>query len=215
MTHEEFFNWMREQQDPKRLSQEMVGGANELLALLTAEELKASLSKINNWSDKEDSVKTLKFSEKALTELGILEGFRSAPYKDIAGVWTIGYGNTYYPNRKPVTASDKHLTKQKALKLKTDIINLDFAPAVNILFADEIESGFLNQNMFDALVSLAYNIGTRGLAGSTVTKKIKAKDKLGAANAILSWNKAKINGVRQPIKGLIIRREKERKLFLA
>ena len=44
--------------------------------------------------------------------------------------------------------------------------------------------------MFDALVSLAYNIGAGALAGSSIIRKLKAGDKLGAANAFRLYNKS-------------------------
>lgn len=45
------------------------------------------------------------------------------------------------------------------------------------------------QNAFDAMVSLAYNIGIKGFQGSTVLRKHKAGDHPGAARAFLMWNK--------------------------
>ena len=76
---------------------------------------------------------------------------------------------------------------------------------------DEIKAGKITQNMFDALISLAYNIGTSALAGSSIIRKLKAGDKLGAANAFRLYNKS--GG--QVLKGLINRREEERKIFLS
>ena len=76
---------------------------------------------------------------------------------------------------------------------------------------DEIKAGKITQNMFDALVSLAYNIGTGALAGSSIIRKLKAGDKLGAANAFRLYNKS--GG--QVLKGLVNRREEERKIFLS
>ncbi len=40
----------------------------------------------------------------------------------------------------------------------------------------------LNQNQFDALVSLTYNIGTGAFNKSTVVKKLNASDIRGAAD---------------------------------
>ena len=45
------------------------------------------------------------------------------------------------------------------------------------------------QNQFDAMVSLAYNIGVKGFAGSSVLRLHKARDYKGAARAFLMWNK--------------------------
>ena len=63
----------------------------------------------------------------------------------------------------------------------------------------------LKPHQFDALLSLAFNIGTGGFRRSTVVKRLNAGDFLGAADAILMWNKPAI---------LIPRRRRERELFL-
>ena len=42
-------------------------------------------------------------------------------------------------------------------------------------------------NQFDACVSLAFNIGATGFAGSTVVHKLNAGDIGGAADAFLMW----------------------------
>lgn len=158
----------------------------------------------------------LKLSKRGADLMKRYEGFRSAPYIDMVGVTTIGYGNTYYPDRRKVKMTDAHLTEPQAAQLAMDIINLDFAPAVNKLFADEIASGKLNQNMFDALVSLAYNIGASALAGSnSVTGNIKKGDYKAAADGFLLWDKGRVNGKLQAINGLTRRRTEERDLFLS
>ena len=208
----EFFEWLREQQDNNRLTQDMVNGANELLAFMSPDELQQSLSKINEWSIKGGG---MSLSKNGSDMIKRYERFMSNPYRDAVGVWTIGYGNTYYENRQKVKVSDKAISELRASELKQNIINMDFAPAVNILFADQIASGKLNQNMFDALVSLAYNIGTSGLAGSSVARYIKQGDYNRAADNFLSWNKGRINGKLTELRGLTRRRNEERALFLA
>ena len=207
MTNSEFFDWLRSMQDDKKLTQNEVDTANALLSTTDAQTLKKWLTDINNWSD----TSGMTLSQKGLNLIKQFEGFRSAPYRDSAEVWTIGYGNTYYPNGKKVSASDKHITENEASKLKLDIINKDFSPSVNLLLKKEIEQGKISQNMFDALVSLAYNIGTGAIAKSSVMKHLKNGNKLAAADAFLLWNKAK----GKTLKGLTIRRQKERELFLS
>lgn len=216
MTEEQFFDWMRNNTENKRLTQEMVNGAKAMIASMGIEDVKSSLSKINKWTDVVDdgNPTEMRFSDNGVVMLASFEKFVSKPYIDMVGVWTIGYGNTYYPNGKRVKSTDKPLTLAEATKLKMDIVNRDFAAAVNIMFANEIEKGRITQNMFDALVSLAYNIGVSGLQGSSVARLIKANKKTQAADAFLLWNKGKVNGVRRVIKGLTNRREAERALFL-
>ncbi len=212
MTNSDFFAWLRDQQDNKRLTQSMVDGANELLAYIEPKELQQSIAKINNWQVNREG---MQLSKKGSDFIKSYERFMSNPYRDAVGVWTIGFGNTYYEDRRKVSGSDKPISEVRASELKQNIINMDFAPAVNLLFADEIARGQINQNQFDALLSLAYNIGTRGLAGSSVYKNIKRGNYEAAADSFLAWNKGRVNGKLQAINGLTRRRKEERELFLS
>lgn len=69
----------------------------------------------------------------------------------------------------------------------------------------------ISQNQYDALVSFTFNIGIGAFKKSTLLRKLNAKDYEGAANEFPRWNKAggKI------IRGLVIRRSRERALFLS
>ena len=153
----------------------------------------------------------MKISENGLKLIQEFESFEPTPYLDSARVWTIGYGSTYYPNGKPVTGRDKPITREYAETIQQNIIKKDFEPVVNELLGKEITSGFITQNMYDAILSLTYNIGVNGFRRSSVLKHLKQGDKINASNAFLLWNKA--GG--KVLKGLIRRRERERKLFLS
>ncbi len=69
----------------------------------------------------------------------------------------------------------------------------------------------INQSQFDALVSLAFNIGVNALAKSTLLKLLNNKDYAGAASQFGRWVYA--NKKRLP--GLVKRREDEKQLFLS
>ena len=153
----------------------------------------------------------MKISENGLKLIQEFESFVNAPYLDSARVWTIGYGSTYYPNGKPVTGRDKPITREYAETIQRHVISKDFEPVINELLEKEIASGFVNQNMYDAIVSLTYNIGTSGFKRSSVLRLLKQGDKFNAGNAFLLWNMA--GG--KVLRGLVRRREKERKLFLS
>lgn len=153
----------------------------------------------------------MKTSENGLKLIQEFEQFVNAPYLDSARVWTIGYGSTYYPNGKPVTGRDKPITREYAETIQRHVISKDFEPVINELLEKEIASGFVNQNMYDAIVSLTYNIGTSGFKRSSVLRLLKQGDKFNAGNAFLLWNMA--GG--KVLRGLVRRREKERKLFLS
>lgn len=231
-TLKQFFDWLRDKQINKRLTQAQVDAANDLLAVMPAKQVQTALTQINGWDDdtgqqrlspqnqnqssnQNPKSKQMHLSNKGLSLLAGFEGFRSHPYLDSAGIPTIGYGTTYYPNGKKVTMSDTPITKDTALAIKKQIIEQDFGFGVNLLFADEIKHGKLSQNAFDALVSLAYNIGIRALKQSSVYRHIKAGDKKAAADAFLAWNKARVGGRLTVLSGLSKRRTAERALFLA
>ena len=63
----------------------------------------------------------------------------------------------------------------------------------------------LYQYEYDAYISLEYNIGQSAFCGSTLVKKLNAKDYDGACRAILDWDKFK----GKPLEGLTIRRQRE------
>lgn len=196
-----FFDLFRMQMGG-RLTQKQVDFANDLLAKMPVDQVKSELAKVYGFG--------MVLSQAGLELIAQFEGFRSRPYRDSAGIPTIGYGNTYYLDGRRVKMTDDPISQADAKRLKIKIVNRDFAPHINRILASEITSGQITQNMFDAMVSLAYNIGVVAFARSSVVRFLKNGDKQKAADAFLAWNKAggKILG------GLVRRREKERELFL-
>lgn len=68
----------------------------------------------------------------------------------------------------------------------------------------------LNQNEFDALVSLSYNVGSGAVSKSRLLKALNAGDKVTAANGFLPFSRA--GGI--VVDGLVSRRMREAALFL-
>ena len=153
----------------------------------------------------------MKISDNGLRLIQEFESFEPKPYLDSAKVWTIGYGSTYYPNGKKVTKFDKPINRLYAETIQRNVIKNDFEPVINELLEKEIASGFITQNMYDAIISLTYNIGVNGFKRSSVLRLLKQGDKQNAGDAFLLWNKA--GG--KVLKGLVNRRKKERELFLS
>jgi len=92
--------------------------------------------------------------------------------------WTIGWGHT----GKEVVKGLFWTQAQADAALVKDAEK--FSAAVDDLIRIPI-----NQNQFDALVCLAYNIGTAALSSSTLLKMINSGNYDGAAAQFLRWNK--------------------------
>lgn len=136
------------------------------------------------------------------------EGLELEAYRDIAGVWTIGYGHTAafkYGALRP----DSVITEHEAEALLAG----DLGAAEKAV--GDLVSVRLKQNEFDALVSLVHNIGRDNFAKSTVRRRVNAGDRIGAAGAFMIWNKAHVGGVLREVAGLTRRRAAEAALFLA
>lgn len=134
--------------------------------------------------------------------VGNFEGCRLHSYQDIVGVWTIGYGHINGVKRGDVW------TQAKADATLTSELQA-FGNQVGKLLKVVV-----NQNQFDALTSFAYNLGSQALASSTLLQHVNAKQFDKAADEFLKWNKARVNGVLQPVQGLTNRRTDERTLFM-
>lgn len=131
------------------------------------------------------------------------EGLRLKPYKCSAGVPTIGIGSTYYEDGSKVKMTDAPITKERAYVLFENVLK-HFEMCVYTCTRDDI-----NQNQFDALVSLAFNIGTNALKKSTLIKRVN-KDPKGSdiEGAFLMWK----NAGGKPI--LLNRRKREYALYI-
>ena len=131
------------------------------------------------------------------------EGCKLKAYKCPANVWTIGWGQTFYPDGTKVKEGDV-ITQERADELFDIIIN-DFARMTDALVKSEV-----TENNFAALVSFTFNVGTGNLKKSTLLKKVNANPKDPSIKAeFMKWTRA--NGV--VLKGLVRRREAEAKLY--
>jgi len=134
------------------------------------------------------------------------EGFYAKPYLCPAGIPTIGYGATYYPNGKRVTLQDAAITEQQAEEMLVSMLKT-YEQSVDSFTRDDI-----NQNQFDALVSFAYNLGAKNLQGSTLLKKVNANpNDVAIELEFLKWNKA----AGKVLSGLTKRRQEEADLYFS
>lgn len=132
------------------------------------------------------------------------EGLKLSAYDDGTGVWTIGYGTTRYPNGQLVSEGDRCTLEQAKAYMQHDL--KIFERAVNS--AVKVP---LKQNQFDALVSLAYNIGVGAFKNSSLLKNLNLGNYKEAANQFDVW----VNAGGKRLQGLVNRRAIEKKLFLS
>jgi lysozyme len=133
------------------------------------------------------------------------EGCKLVAYKDIVGVWTIGYGSTYYENGNKVNSGDA-ISQQRAESLLLTTVN-KFASEVN-----KIVKSNVNDNQRSALISFAFNLGVGALKKSTLLKLVNSNpnDKQ-IAHEFMKW----VNAGGKPSNGLINRRRAELHLYFS
>jgi lysozyme len=130
------------------------------------------------------------------------EALRLKAYRDQGGLPTIGWGHTRDVRMGQVIDKAKaEILFQQDLKPFEQVVN-------DIVKRSKVP---VTQGMYDAMVALAFNIGTQGFAGSSVAQRLVRGDKAGAAEAFLLWDKVKGH----TSKGLQNRRRAERKMFLS
>jgi GH24 family phage-related lysozyme (muramidase) len=141
-----------------------------------------------------------KLSDDGLGLIAGFEGLRLEAYKPVPTeqFWTIGYGH-YGPDVQP----GMRITKARALELLKRDVKIAEGAVRTLVKVD------LRQQEYDALVSLAYNIGNGAFGSSTLLRELNQKHYLRAANQILRWNK----GGGKVLLGLTRRRRAERSLF--
>ena len=145
-----------------------------------------------------------KISQNGLNLIKYFEGFRSKPYLCEAGKPTIGYGFTRYPNGQRVTLNDPPITEEWAEVILSKLLE-QYEAEVDAATNDNI-----NQNQFDALVSLTFNIGKGAFSASTLLKLLNQGNFGGAANQFGVWIKQN----KKVLNGLVRRRKAEKDLFL-
>lgn len=140
----------------------------------------------------------MRVSKKGVALIKEYEGLRLKAYRDLVGVWTIGYGHTkgVYPGQ----VIDSDLADKF---LMDDIWN--FEECINHLVKVP-----LNQGQFDALVSFSFNLGQTALENSTLLKLLNSGDYDSASHQFERWVRA--NGV--VTSGLVRRRKAEVELWV-
>lgn len=141
----------------------------------------------------------MRISTIGLDLIKTFEGCKLQSYRDIVGVWTVGFGHT---------GSDVHPDMTISQPMADDMLARDVARfEEGVLKAVKVP---INQNQFDALVCFSYNVGVQAFSNSTLLRLLNERKYDLAAMQFRRWDKA---GGRV-VYGLTRRRAAERNLFM-
>ena len=141
----------------------------------------------------------MKTSPKGIALIKEFEGLRLKAYKCPGGVWTIGYGHTAGVRPEMV------ITEAQA----EDFLREDLFSCENAVNNQKLS---INQNQFDALVSLIYNIGIGNFQKSTLLRKARVNPNDNSImDEFLKWVYSK----GRVLPGLQRRRLREMKLYFS
>jgi GH24 family phage-related lysozyme (muramidase) len=147
--------------------------------------------------------RTLAISDTGLRLIKAFEGFRPDDRTLVTGIRVVGYGHRLETDADPV-----HMSRADAEEQLLD----DLEPIEEIV-NDEVHAP-LSQGQFDALCSLALNIGVDAFRSSDIVRAMNNGRVLDAANGFDVWRKATVNGKTYVVDALMRRRTAEKSLFL-
>lgn len=140
----------------------------------------------------------MKTGPEGINLIKLFEGCELKAYKCPAGVVTIGYGNTFYENGKPIQMGDE-ITKQRANELLLALL-----PKYEATVNRNLKRP-LKQNEYDALVSFCWNCGS----SETLFKMVNERD----PETVNWWKTHYIKAGGKVLNGLIARRKEEAELY--
>jgi lysozyme len=126
------------------------------------------------------------------------ESLRLEAYDDGTGVWTIGWGRTAPINGQPIRPGMRITRAQADALFEEDLRRFEVGVENRLRRP-------ATQPQFDALVSLAYNIGLAAFARSSVLARHNEGDTEGVCRAFVLWR----NDGHPTEKGLVLRRASE------
>ncbi len=143
----------------------------------------------------------MKASDKIIQFIANIEQYRADAYRPTPeDRWTIGYGTTYWEGA-PVH-SGEYMNEETAMEILAQQVQ---ETAMDLSKAQIPLS--VTQNQFDAVVSLAYNIGVTAWINSNTAKLFYAGENISDRLLKFRTQRGKV------LAGLVIRREKEKKIY--
>lgn len=128
------------------------------------------------------------------------EGFSATPYLCPAGVWTIGYGSTFYLDGRRVMPTDSPISRETADRLLMAVMRRQYLASVLALCP-----GAVRPQQIAALADFAYNLGVGRLRTSTLRKRVNSGQWDMVPAELRKW----VYGGGRRLPGLVRRREAE------
>ena len=125
----------------------------------------------------------LTVSAAALIGMAVHEGYRDTAYIPVPGdVPTIAFGRTTHADGRPVRMGDKTDPIRGLIRLGQHVNEKEVA------LRRCIGDVPMHQHEWDAMVSLAYNVGPGDVCGSSITRKLKTGQHEAACKTILDFD---------------------------
>lgn len=159
----------------------------------------------------------LSLSAAALITIAAHEGYRDTAYIPVPGdVPTIDFGSTTYADGRPVKLGDRSDPVRGLIRLGQHVSEIE--KSLKRCIGDVP----MKQQEWDAMVSLAYNVGAGAVCGSSIPEKLKTGQYTPACETIADFDKFCVKRdlitkkciERKALAGLTKRRQEEMKLCL-
>lgn len=128
-----------------------------------------------------------------------IEGVELQPYRDQAGIWTIGVGHVINDDEPELWDG---ISMEKAHRL----LRGDVAWAERVV--NDAVKVPLKKGQFDALVCFAFNVGAQAFTTSTLVKRVNQGRLDDVPYELLRWRYITVDGKKEVSQGLINRRER-------
>lgn len=140
----------------------------------------------------------------AVNALAPDEGKRNVSYLDIARIPTSCFGHTGTDVRVGQYRTDAQCTALLTADAKIHMAGV-------LRCSPELRD---HPNQLAAMTRGSFNFGVGGYCRSSMRVRFSRGDWRGGCNALLAWDKARINGRIVPVRGLTLRRQRERAMCL-
>jgi lysozyme len=153
----------------------------------------------------------MEVGQKAIRLISHFEGRANYAYNDPVGLCTVGVGHLLDPPRRCSRSDFTRYGTQERPKMTDEHVDRILRRDLSAfeLGVSRLVRPDTRQHEFDAMVSLAFNIGLGGFQGSSVRRHHNARREYRAGLAFMLW----VFGGGQRLPGLVRRRRSERNLY--